>query len=108
MIHHSSWSVQEWLPGQAVHVACLPVPRHDGSDDLFRLTDIPGGWLGDLDSFFTDSRVGIFMVMVLLRVMHALGRPLLRLRPGTPRSAVVDGPPQVNLQRIFFVCELLS
>jgi len=66
MIHHSSRSVQEWLSRQAVHVACLPVPRHDGSDDLFRLTNMPGGRLGDLDSFFTDSRIGILTVKMVL------------------------------------------
>lgn len=109
MIQHNSRNVQEWLPRQAMHVACLPVPRHDGSDHLLRLTDMPGGRLGNLDSLFADFRIGTLVVeMVLLRVMHALGRPFSRPRPGTSRSFVIVGDPKINLQRVFFARELLG
>lgn len=102
--------LQKRFAGQAMRLACLPVARHDGREELLGPADVLWRRFRNLDSLLAESRVGLLpLEVVLVLVPHPLRLPMrLRSRPGCCEGVLVKGLVQGDLQRVLFLRQLLG
>ena len=91
-----------------MHMACLPIPRHDPGEEFLRAADFPWRRVWYLDRLFADAtNRDLAGLMILLHVANVFGLPALRSRP-PPSGLIVERTPEIDLQGILLVSKLFG